>query len=259
MRLLNFYIIIYKQLPLDKFKLEYRQYGNKALLIEWPRMVNEAILNDILKFKNAILQEIDAFELIPAYNSLTLISKAPIDFKSLTSRLKKVYKQNYTFEKIQKKLWHIPVCYDLDFGIDLEAFSLEKKLNIEEIINFHSEPLYTIYCIGFLPGFMYLGGLNKTLHHPRRGMPRLQIPQGSVGIGGEQTGVYPQESPGGWNIIGNSPVKVFNPNNENPCGVSVGDKIKFYPINKDEHELITIQVAAGIFHLKTYELDDTNT
>lgn len=227
--------------------------------MEWPRTVSEAILKDILKFKSVIAKEIENVELIPAYNSLTLIATQNIEFSKLIAHLKTLYKLNYTQEDIERKLWHIPVCYDLDFGIDMEAFSLEKKLAIDEIIELHTAPLYTIYCIGFLPGFMYLGGLSKTLHHPRRKEPRLHIPQGSVGIGGEQTGIYPQESPGGWNIIGNSPVKVFNPSNEPPCGVQVGDKIKFYPINKDEHELITIQVDAKIFHLKTYELDDTNT
>ncbi|WP_417443922.1 5-oxoprolinase subunit PxpB [Joostella sp.] len=243
---------------MDKFKLEYRRFGNKALLIEWPRMVNESILNDIIKFKKLILENLDAYELIPAYNSLTIISSKEIDHESLVKKLKEIYKQNYTQAKIQRKLWHIPVCYDTEFGIDMEDYSLSKKMSIEKIIDLHVAPLYTIYCIGFLPGFMYLGGLNRALHHPRRDTPRLQIPQGSVGIGGEQTGVYPQVSPGGWNIIGNSPVKIFNAANENPCGVSVGDKIKFYSIDKAEHELITIQVDANIFHLKTYELDDTS-
>ncbi|QLE02993.1 5-oxoprolinase subunit PxpB [Galbibacter sp. BG1] len=243
---------------MNRFKLEYKKFGPKALLIEWPRTVDEEILNDIIKFKKLILDNIQGYELVPAYNSLTVISQTAIDHDNLIKKIKEIYRENYTSAKIQRKLWHIPVCYDEDFGIDLEAFSVAKKLSIDRIIELHIEQLYTIYCIGFLPGFMYLGGLNKTLHHPRRNQPRLNIPQGSVGIGGEQTGVYPQESPGGWNIIGNSPVKVFNAERQEPCGVSVGDKIKFYPIEKDEHKLITIQVDANIFHLKTYELDDTN-
>ncbi|MCX2681488.1 5-oxoprolinase subunit PxpB [Galbibacter sp. EGI 63066] len=243
---------------MDKFKLEYRPYGDKALLIEWPRTVNEEVLNDILKFKNLIGKHLKGFELIPSYNSLALIARKPIDHKKLKAELKTLYKDNRVVNLVQRKLWHIPVCYDNSFGIDMEAFSLAKKMSVERIIELHTEPLYTIYCIGFLPGFMYLGGLNEALYQPRRTEPRLKIPQGSVGIGGKQTGVYPQESPGGWNIIGNSPVKVFNPENEDPCGVSVGDKIKFYPIDKATHELITIQVDAKIFHLETYELDDTS-
>ncbi|WP_335966111.1 5-oxoprolinase subunit PxpB [Galbibacter sp. PAP.153] len=242
---------------MDRFKLEYRPYGDKALLVEWPRMVNEEVLNNILKFKKLILLNMDGYEIVPAYNSLTLIAQAPIRHKELIEQLKQLYIQKDIFGNLQRKLWHIPVCYDAEFGIDMETFSMEKKMSVPQIIELHTAPLYTIYCIGFLPGFMYLGGLNKALHHPRRSKPRLKIPQGSVGIGGEQTGVYPQESPGGWNIIGNSPVKVFNPKNENPCGVGVGDKIKFYPIDKATHELISIQVDAKIFHLKTYELDDT--
>ncbi|TRZ42563.1 5-oxoprolinase subunit PxpB [Robertkochia solimangrovi] len=244
---------------MDKFKLEYKPFGRRAILIQWPRLISESILNDIIRFKKIILEHYPKLELVPAYNSLTLMSRTNLNFSSMTDSLRTLYRSNMKVPLRERKLWHIPVCYDLEFGIDLEEFSNAKKMSIERIIELHTEPIYTIYAIGFLPGFMYLGGLPEALHHPRRGKPRLHIPQGSVGIGGEQTGVYPQESPGGWNIIGNSPVKIFNPKNENPCGVNVGDKIKFYSVDKPTHELVTIQVETGIFHLKTLELDDQSS
>lgn len=243
---------------LDKFKLSYKPFGQCALLIEWPRMVNESVLRDILRFKQSIAAKYPDFEQIPAYNSLCLVSLKPIDCDALSSDLKSMYAEMFTVEIPKKKLWNIPVCYDLSFGIDMAAFSLDKKMTIPHIIDLHTEPVYTVYCIGFLPGFMYLGGLNSSLEQPRRTDPRLTIPKGSVGIGGKQTGVYPQKSPGGWNIIGNSPVPLFDPSKDNPCEISVGDGIKFYPIDKAEHQLLSIQVDANIFELKPYQTNDSS-
>ncbi len=241
---------------MDKFKLSYKPYGQNALLIEWPRMINESVLQDILRFKQLIAVDYPELEQIPAYNSLCLVARRPIDFEKLTAGIKAIYAEGFILPKRSKKVWRIPVCYDLDFGIDMEEFSLEKKMPIRHIIDLHTEPVYTVYCIGFLPGFMYLGGLNSALIQPRRSEPRLSIPKGSVGIGGTQTGVYPQESPGGWNIIGNSPVPLFNPTSKKPCMISVGDGIKFYPIDKSEHQLMTIQVETKIFEFKSYQSDD---
>ncbi len=244
---------------LDKFKLSYKPYGRKALLMEWPRMINESVLQDILRFKQLITEAYPDLEQIPAYNSLCLVALTPLNFDSLISSLKTIYAEKFTVQIPIKKVWHIPVCYDLDFGIDMDAFSLEKKMSIAHIIELHTAPEYMVYCIGFLPGFMYLGGLNSALVQPRRSEPRLSIPKGSVGIGGQQTGIYPQKSPGGWNIIGNSPVPLFDPNREDPCVISVGDGVKFYPIDKAEHQLMSIQVEAKIYQFKSYQTDDSST
>ncbi|WP_224483035.1 5-oxoprolinase subunit PxpB [Robertkochia aurantiaca] len=241
---------------MDKFKLEYKSFGDHALLIQWPRLVDESILTDIISFNELIKQQLDVQETVPAYNSLLLIFDTETVLAKMIKEVNNLYKGHYKSDPVERKRWQIPVCYDTEFGIDLEDFAFQKKLSVEDVIKLHTEPVYTIYAIGFLPGFMYLGGLNKTLHHPRRKEPRLKIPRGSVGIGGEQTGVYPQESPGGWNIIGNSPIRIFNPENQPPCGVNVGDQVQFYSIDKPTHELFTIQVESGIFQLKTLELND---
>ena len=241
---------------LNKFNLKYSLFGDKAILIEWPHLIDESILNDILYFKENIKHHFSNIEMVSAYNSLTLIFSLPIDFQLVEGKLKEIYKSKKKTIGDKKKLWKIPVCYHQKFGIDLNAFSKEKNISIEEIIKLHTSTRYTVYCIGFLPGFMYLGGLNEKLFHPRRSEPRLKIPKGSVGIGGEQTGIYPKESPGGWNIIGNSPVKIFNPNDKNPCRVSVGDKVQFYKISKARHELMSIQIETDIFSLESEELDD---
>mgnify|MGYP005819369923 CR=1 FL=1 len=149
-------------------------------------------------------------------------------------------------------VWEIRVCYDLQFGIDLEAISSEKGLSIEEIIALHTENMYTVYFTGFLPGFLYLGGLNEKLSTPRKQTPRTAIPKGAVAIGGTQTGIYPQVSPGGWNIIGNTPVPMFRVNETKPCKIQAGDKIKFHPISDAEHRELIEKVNAGSFELKHY-------
>lgn len=238
------------------YDLSYRSFGNNALLVEWPERIDEDILNDIIGFRVRIAEKFPELEMVPAYNSLTLIARTPLDTGVLIPVLEQLYKERPATGAKKRKLWNIPVCYDPPFCTDLEEMASVKGLKPEDIVKLHTSATYTVYAIGFLPGFMYLGGLPEILHFPRRGKPRLKVPQGAVGIGGKQTGIYPQESPGGWNIIGNSPIRVFNSANDPPCGISVGDQIRFYAINKSMHKLFTIQVDSGVFQIKTLELDD---
>jgi KipI family sensor histidine kinase inhibitor len=111
----------------------------------------------------------------------------------------------------------------------------EKSMSLQELVQLHTEPEYTICAIGFTPGFAFLSGLNSVLQMPRQSTPRLKVMPGSVGIGGDQTAVYPSTSPGGWNIIGNCPIPLFNPNSEQLSPFRVGDKVKFNSISKQEY------------------------
>ena len=141
----------------------------------------------------------------------------------------------------------MPVCYDTDFGIDIEEVAINLKTSVSEVIKRHTSNEYTVYGIGFLPGFMYLGGLPENMESKRRAIPRLKVRKGAVGLAGKQTGIYPQESPGGWNIIGNCPIPIFNIKSEEPCFVQVGDKIKFTPISRAAYELHKIESEIGIY------------
>ncbi len=123
-------------------------------------------------------------------------------------------------------------------------------MGTEEVIRLHTGHTYVVYGIGFLPGFMYLGGLPETLEVPRKSAPRLEVRKGSVGLAGKQTGIYPQQSPGGWNIIGNCPIPLFNVEKEQPCFVNVGDRIQFYAINKGEYDLHQLQAEVGIYNVE---------
>jgi inhibitor of KinA len=241
------------------FNLTYKPFGERAILIEWPPIIDEDILKDIVNFRNYIEnKDIKSIvELKPAYNSL-LISYNTIcmNFENEVNVLKGVYSTADFKDESKSLMWKIPVCYDTVFGIDLEAISKEKNLSKAEIIKRHSQAIYTVYFIGFLPGFLYLGGLDESLHTPRKSTPRLQIEKGAVAIGGNQTGIYPTESPGGWNIIGNSPIEFFNPTIEPPCFAKAGDKISFKPITIQEFKTIKLLVEGGVYQIESEVLDD---
>lgn len=128
----------------------------------------------------------------------------------------------------------IPVCYGGDLGPDLGTLAARHQTTADEVVRIHSSADYLVYMVGFIPGFAYLGGLPIEIATPRRSSPRTAVPAGSVGIGGQQTGVYPLESPGGWNLIGRTPVRVFDLSRERPTLLDTGDRVKFYPISLDE-------------------------
>src|SRR5206468_1801686 len=114
-------------------------------------------------------------------------------------------------------LIEIPVCYDPEFAFDLDAVARHAQISAEEVVDLHCDADYRVNCIGFTPGFPFLSGLSERLATPRRSTPRKEIPTGSVGIGGKQTGVYPLKSPGGWNIIGRTPLRLFDPQKSPPA------------------------------------------
>jgi len=130
----------------------------------------------------------------------------------------------------------IPVCYGGELGPDLEDVARAHDLSIEEVIRIHSGDEYLVYMVGFMPGFAYLGGLSERIATPRRSVPRTRVPAGTVGIGGSQTGVYPLESPGGWNLIGRTPQRMFLPEKEPPTLLEIGDRVRFRPITRAEYE-----------------------
>jgi inhibitor of KinA len=147
------------------------------------------------------------------------------------------------------------VCYDSIFGLDLIEISKQKGMSEDAIIKLHSQTFYTVYFIGFLPGFLYLGGLDEKLYFPRKETPRLKVEKGAVAIGGKQTGVYPNISPGGWQIIGNSPISFFDSSKGEPCFAKSGDKIEFYAISKEKYDDIKALVDAGVYQLESEVID----
>jgi len=132
------------------------------------------------------------------------------------------------------RIVEIPVCYDAEFALDLDRVTEHTKLSAGEVIDLHSAAEYRVSCIGFVPGFPFLAGLATKLATPRRDTPRKEIPPGSVGIGGAQTGIYPLRSPGGWNLIGRTPLKLFDPTKNPPALLRAGDYVRFRAITREE-------------------------
>lgn len=244
---------------MSAYNISIRPFGIHSILMEWPKHVEEAILEDILQFRqhleNQGLKE-EKWEMVIAYNSLTLVHREkPIVFENFKKKLLNWYAAEREDAFREKVLWRLPVCYDLEFGIDLKEVSQYSGLSIEEIIKRHTENPYTVYGIGFLPGFMYLGGIAKELEVPRKTRPRAKVLKGAVGLAGKQTGIYPQDSPGGWNIIGNCSVPMFDMKKEVPCFVNVGDKVQFYAIERAEYNLHKIEGEVGIYKVEKIILD----
>jgi len=221
--------------------LTYKRFGERAILIEWPAEISESTLSEILILKEKIncTSKGRILDFSIGYHSLTVVYAEFItNFTKEIEHIKSIESSASTGTKLNSKVWNIPVCYNEDLGIDLETVSKRLKLSKEDLINRHTKPLYRVYFIGFLPGFMYLGGLDKTLHMPRKDTPRLNVEKGSVGIGGSQTGIYPSDSAGGWNIIGKTPVTLFNVRKDQPTFVKAGDQIQFTPISLKEFKTI---------------------
>lgn len=228
--------------------------GERSILIEWEPKIDKNLLDFILFAKKNV--EKKSFEpIIEITNTYySLLIQYHITIKNIygeISALKSVISKLSPPKNKKKKLYHLPVCYDPKFGLDLEELGNENKLNFSEIKTLHSTPIYTLYFMGFLPGFLYLGGLDKKLFLDRKKTPRKRIQKGAVGIAGKQTGIYPKSSPGGWQIIGNCPVGFFDPNKNPPSIFRPGDQVKFYSISLKEHHEISEQIKHGVFQLKS--------
>jgi inhibitor of KinA len=234
-----------------------KRMGEGAILVEFEPGITPETLAKVLKLKKFLQKKLakQKVEVINTYNSLLINYIANIEsaYSEVYDLLGEFLGANID-EIIESKLFHIPVCYDDVFGLDLEEISRVKKLPKEEMIRLHSSVDYLVYFTGFLPGFLYLGGLPQKLHFSRRSHPRQKVPKGAVGIGEKQTGIYPQSSPGGWNIIGNSPVKLFDPAADKPCPISAGDRLRFYQVDLEEHKRISELVEKDKFRIKSEKL-----
>ncbi|KHE67295.1 5-oxoprolinase subunit PxpB [Halobacillus sp. BBL2006] len=232
-------------------KAHYHPLGDRAVVIELGTKID---LTSQKRVKQ-VCEKLDSthpdwmVEYIPAFTTVTVFYN-PITIKKQThsSELlpyKWVCKQledlisNLSVRKSKKpRVVEIPVCYGGEFGPDLSYVAEKNDLSEQKVINLHMNGDYLVYMIGFAPGFPYIGGMDKRIATSRRDDPRLKIPAGSVGIAGQQTGVYPIETPGGWQLIGRTPLQLFQPENEIPSLLQAGDKIKFTSITEEEYRSI---------------------
>lgn len=222
--------------------------GDSALVVRLAREVgaDPAQTLDAVLGVAAIIREvgIDAVcDVTPAYATVgvfydaTRIDDAVHAFEILKARLTALLASSGKPSSSRvSTLVEIPVCYDADFAVDLERVAKHTQRSNDEVISGHSDGQYFVHCIGFMPGFPYLGGLSAALATPRLATPRTIVPAGSVAIGGNQTGIYPQQAPGGWNIIGRTPIQLFDVAADPPALLGPGDRIRFRRIPRDEFE-----------------------
>ena len=240
------------------YNLKYSRFNERSILIEWPSIIDNNILESITNFKQQLKDKYSKqkVQIINTYNSILISYDFTIDnINDEILALKACFDTTRAVENQPKRLWTIPVCYDPDFGSDLEDYAKAKQLSISEVITQHSSAVYTIYFIGFLPGFLYLGGLPESLALDRKATPSLDIKKGAVAIGGQQAGIYPQDSPGGWHVIGNTPVPLFRPNEHPPSVFKAGDQLTFQSISKTEHEQLSLAIKTSTYNLKSTIID----
>jgi len=215
--------------------------GDRAVLVEYGDAIDPAV-NEKVRAMAALLKQglpegVEA--VIPAYRNLLLIYDPLVTSpEKLLSLLQGLEARLHEIGIPPPRIVEIPVLYGGEFGPDIEVVARHSGVTVEQVIAIHSGTDYPIYMIGFTPGFCYLGGLDRRIHTPRRKTPRTLLPGGSVGIAEAQTGMYPVDSPGGWQIIGRTPLKLFAPERATPFLYEAGDRIRFVPVTSGEYDRI---------------------
>jgi inhibitor of KinA len=227
--------------------------GDSALLLrpesdfeKAPARALESILHATERLKTAQIPGL--IELVPAYTTIALFfdlarvvdAGAPINeiVGWLTMKIETALRGASKKKQSQaiSRLVEIPVCYDSEFGFDLEEVARRANVSLADVVQLHIRAEYRVHCVGFTPGFGFLSGLDAKLATPRRATPRTEVPAGSVAIGGKQTGVYPIQSPGGWNVIGRTPLRMFDVERKPPTLLHAGDRVRFRSITRSEFD-----------------------
>jgi len=234
--------------------------GDSALIVRVREQFDDApeeTLNEVLQtfqqLRSAAIPGV--IELAPAYTSVAVFFD-PVDVAKASGTASDIFDwlaarigaatipKRRGSRRSAPRTVEIPVCYDPEFAPDLDEVAQHAQISAKEVVELHSAADYRVACIGFVPGFPFMSGLPKKVATPRRDTPRKEIPSGSVGIGGAQTGIYPLRSPGGWNLIGRTPLKLFDPTKNPPVLLRAGDRVRFRAITREEFAAFAEAAAA---------------
>ena len=214
--------------------------GEETWLVEFEPRLDPAVNERVLALASAVEQSALAgvFDVVPAYASLAIhADPEQLHEEALTAAIRHLADTSRPSDA--ERLPHeIPVCYEPSFALDLDAVCAATRCSAAEVIARHADVHYRVFMVGFLPGFPYMGMVPESIAVPRRATPRPVVPAGSVGIAGRQTGIYPVDSPGGWQIVGRTPVRLFDPAGGRPPIIRAGDHVRFVPIDIGQFEAL---------------------
>lgn len=227
--------------------------GDQAILINFGDVIATEINAKVTSFAKEVTSREKPWviDLIPTFTAV-LINYDPLalGYEAMAEFCKDCLAQMTAGTEIKRRIFEIPVIYGGAYGEDLPFVADHAGMTVEEVIATHTGTDYLIYMLGFLPGFAYLGGLDERIVTPRLKRPRVRIPAGAVGIGGSQTGIYPTVSPGGWQLIGITPVEVYNPVRTPAILYEAGDMVRFRSVPEEEFLEISQAVAQGTYQVK---------
>jgi inhibitor of KinA len=232
--------------PLSDFHIT--PLSDRSVLVSFGNLIDRSINEKVLFLHRELLRSgFEGFiESVPAYASLAIFydlqkikrHTGSHAFDFVRKYLLQLLLQEIPVHDPVQRIMNIPVCYDTCFGIDIKQVADNHQLSIDEVITLHTSIIYRVYMIGFMPGFAYMGTVDERINTPRKARPNLHVPAGSVGIAGAQTGIYPIDSPGGWQIIGRTPLILFDIRKLSPCLLSAGDNVRFISVDKNEFKRI---------------------
>lgn len=220
--------------------------GDSALTIDFGNVIDISINKEVISLYHLIKAApwFGVKDIVPAYSTLTVhydvvaVLKSNFGvsaFDAMKKKLEGLLLQKISVAKPSRSI-KIPVCYAHKYALDLQEITMQTNLSFGEVVQIHTSRKYRVYMVGFLPGFAYMGEVDERIAVPRKKEPRLKIEEGYVGIAGKQTGIYPLTSPGGWQIIGRTPLKLFDKEKEDPVLFAAGDEALFFSITEDEFE-----------------------
>lgn len=238
--------------------VRYLPFGDSALIVEFDDVIDLAVNSKVIALNEALssagIRGVEEF--VPTYRSLLIrYNPAEITYEQLVACIKEIEKTlGEKPIKVEGRKLIVPVVYGGVYGPDLSYVAKYHGLTEEQVVKYHSGKDYRVYMIGFVAGFPYLGDVPEEIATPRLETPRLKVPGGSVGIAERQTGIYPCEAPGGWRIIGRTPIKLFDSQQQPPALLKPGDTVKFIPISEEEFKRIEELVRLGAYKLQFEEL-----